>query len=296
MSGFSAAWLGLREAADHAARSEALSVQLSHHLAHSTGVRSPAGPLRVVDLATGTGSNPRYLFRHLPSRQEWTLLDADPQLLAELPTRMAAWATRAGWACVQGRDGVVVTSRSAELRVRPRQADISRFPIAAFGESPALITASALLDLVSDAWLAALVAACRDLNAAVLFALTYDGRTTLSPSRPGDDLILRLVNRHQMGDKGFGLALGPDATSKAAAHFERAGYDVRRAASDWTIRGAERTLQQELIAGWAQAACEVQPEDADGIRGWERERMEAAAAGELIIVVGHEDLVAWPRT
>src|SRR5690348_8953010 len=52
-------WLSLREAADAAARSEALARAIAD------GLRDHA-PLRLVDLATGTGSNIRYLAPRLP--------------------------------------------------------------------------------------------------------------------------------------------------------------------------------------------------------------------------------------
>ncbi len=294
MSGFSAAWLGLREPVDHAARSAALAARVARHLVESTSDVSPRNPLRVVDLATGTGSNPRYLAPHLSAYQNWTLLDADPHLLAELPARMATWATRAGWACIQGAGSVIVNVGATELRVHPQLADISRFPIASFAERPALITASALLDLVSDQWLTELVAACTNVDAAALFALTYDGRTTISPAHADDERVLQLVNRHQGTDKGFGPALGPAATRLAALRFESAGYEVRCAQSDWMTGPAERKLQDELIAGWADAACAIEPEETRHLRAWERHRRAAAAAGDLMILVGHEDLAAWP--
>ncbi len=296
MSGFSAAWLALREPVDHAARSAAISAQVARQITDLSGNLSARNPLRVVDLATGTGSNPRYLAQYLSGYQDWTLLDADTRLLAELPARMAAWATKGGWACVQDAGGVVVTLGTTELRVRPQLADLSRFPITAFADRPSLVTASALLDLVSDQWLVELVSACSDINAAALFALTYDGRSTISPGHADDERVLQLVNRHQTGDKGFGSALGPEATARAALHFDVIGYNVLRARSDWTLGPAEWKLQDELIAGWSQAACEVEPEHTVQLRAWERERREAAAAGGLVIVVGHEDLAAWPAS
>ena len=50
----------------------------------------------------------------------------------------------------------------------------------------------------------------------------------------------------------------------------------------------ERRVQDELIAGWANAACEVEPGERDRIRAWERERRSSAAEGQLEVVVGHE--------
>ncbi|MEQ1759725.1 MAG: class I SAM-dependent methyltransferase [Vicinamibacterales bacterium] len=295
MSGFSAAWLGLREGADHAARSGELSADTGRRLAEHAGSVSSRHPLRIVDLATGTGSNPRFLASHLPEPQQWTLLDADAQLLTAIPVRMAAWASRHGLACVHTADGVHITSASRDLRLNPRRADLSRFPIAALGERPDLVTSSALLDLVSAVWLASLADACASIHATVLFALTYDGRTTMSHGHPDDVLVLELVNLHQKTDKGFGPALGPDAAEAAAVEFARVGYEVRRERSDWTIGPHQRSLQDELIAGWASAACEIRPEETARIRRWEEDRREAAATIGLVVTVGHEDLAAWPH-
>ena len=99
-----------------------------------------------------------------------------------------------------------------------------------------LVTASALLDLVSTRWLDALAARCRASGAAVLFALTYNGESRWSPVEPEDDIIRDLMNRHQKTDKGLGgPAAGPDAVDCAERSFAAAGYQVRRDASDWDL-------------------------------------------------------------
>src|SRR3989442_11585584 len=75
-------WLALREPADVAARSAALTRAVVAKLPRDR-------PLRAVDLGTGTGSNVRYLARHLPSdEQQWLLVDHDSSLLAEAAARL----------------------------------------------------------------------------------------------------------------------------------------------------------------------------------------------------------------
>src|SRR5262249_37166920 len=68
---FSAAWLTLREPADHAARSD----RLARRAGAAIGTRRP---VRIVDLGCGTGSNRRYLTTRLPLPQRWLLVDRDP--------------------------------------------------------------------------------------------------------------------------------------------------------------------------------------------------------------------------
>src|SRR5262249_47533294 len=84
MGDFSAEWLALRGPADHRARSA--------HLARTIGSRLLGLPaVRVVDLASGTGSNLRYLSRLLPPVQHWRIVDRDPDLLARF-VKPAMWA------------------------------------------------------------------------------------------------------------------------------------------------------------------------------------------------------------
>ena len=154
------------------------------------------------------------------------------------------------------------------------------------------VTGSALLDLVSEDWLAALAAECARAGAVALFALTYDGRIECSPTERDDALVRELVNRHQRTDKGFGTALGPDAPERAAALFADAGYRVRRERSDWVLGRQHAELQRQLVDGWAAAAIEIDSVRRAAIEDWRRRRQAHIDAGRSQIVVGHEDLLA----
>jgi hypothetical protein len=261
-------WLALREPVDHAARSAALTRLVTDRLPRDR-------TLRAVDLGTGTGSNVRYLARQLPVQQEWLLVDRDPELLAE-----AADALRP-------LRNVAVETLATNLG----ELDASIFP------HRDLVTASALLDLVSDTWLDTLAAHCRSAGAVALFALTYNGHSTCVPVEPEDDMIRELMNQHQrQNDKGFGRAAGPDAMDVAARSFCAAGFHARRDGSDWVLLPGTEDLQKQLVEGWAQAAREVVPTIAPMIDDWLRRRLEHMTAGRSQITVGHEDLAAWPAT
>jgi hypothetical protein len=267
MPAFSAEWLTLREPADHASRSMLLTRAVG-------GMLPPTGELLVLDLAAGTGSNLRYLSPHLRRPQRWLLVDHDEMLLA-----------RAG-SDVDG-EGVSIETRQADLAPlnAPASSDLFR--------DRALVTASALLDLVSDDWMRALASRCRDVNAAALFALSYDGLIRCAPEDPDDLLVRELVNDHQRTDKGFGPALGPGATDSAERWFTRVGYLVQRDRSDWIVTPALAELQRQLIDGWARAAVEIAPARAAAIDGWRRRRLAHVADRRSELRVGHEDFGAW---
>lgn len=281
-------WLALREPADVAARSVPLTRAIRDMLPHD-------GPSRVLDLATGTGSNIRYLADHLSGHQTWLAVDHDAALLAELPARMSAWAAVRGYAVAVEPGALVISGAGLHCHIaETRRLDLGALADATIFAGAHLVTASALLDLVSETWLRALADRCRASGAAALFALTYNGQSSCVPSEPEDDAVRQLMNRHQKTDKGFGAAAGPDATDDAARAFAAVGYRVRREASDWVLPPDARGLQRRLIEGWAEAAAEIARDQSAAIDAWLARRLAHVEAGRSQLTVGHEDLAAWP--
>jgi len=284
---FSADWLALREPADVAAR----SVPLTRAIA---GPLTRAEEVHVLDLAAGTGSNVRYLADHLSVRQRWLLVDNNSALLAQVPIRMSSWGIAHGYEPVNVSGGLVLRGDRRTCRLATRLLDLTALDDDGIFAGRVLVTASALLDLVSETWLRALAARCRGNGAAVLFALTYDGAIRCAPEEPEDEMVRELVNRHQRTDKGFGAALGPDAAGLTERCFAGLGYGVRRERSDWELPPDAIGLQRQLIEGWAQAAAATAPALGALIRGWRDRRLTHLENHRSRLTVGHQDLAAWP--
>jgi hypothetical protein len=221
------------------------------------------------------------------------MIDDDPALLALVPGCMRSWASAEGYQIGSTHQEVTVRGSGLTCAIRTRCVDLTELGDAALFEGHALITASALLDLVSERWISALANLCHLNGAAVLLSLTYDGRIQCEPVEPEDSTICELVNVHQQSDKGFGSALGPQAAFCAERCFGALGYQVRREPSDWRLPAEARDLQRRLIEGWAEAAVAVAPGEADRVARWLARRLEHVHAGRSRIIVGHQDLAAW---
>ena len=267
-------WLAAREATDRVSRSAALSQAAVNALPRDRTVR-------ILDLAAGTGSNFRYLWGYLNAPQDWLLVDADAELLAEASISTAA-ARR-----------TVPRTTLDHLNLEMRVMNLGPLDHPGIFSGRDIVTASALLDLVSEAWIQEVARLCRAAGAVALFALTYDGRSSCTPADPVDGMIRDLMNRHQRSnDRGFGRAAGPDATDAAERAFRAEGYQVRRAPSDWVLRAHDNELQRQLFEGWAQAATEMAGEQAETIQGWLARRLRALDTGRSVVRVGHQDLLA----
>jgi len=232
-------WLVLREPADAAARSGELAERLARHL--------PAGPLAIHDLGGGSGSMGRWLAPRLPGPQHWVVHDRDERLLelVDIP-------------------GVTVETRCGDV-TRLTRDDLA---------SASLVTASALLDLLTADELDRMLDACAGLP--MLLALTVIGRVTLSPADPLDALIGSAFNDHQRRDG----RLGPDAV-------ERVRGKVVVRPSPWRLVASE--LAAEWLDGWVAAACE-QDAALEAAAYLERRRGQP----DLTVTVEHADLLVLP--
>jgi SAM-dependent methyltransferase len=265
MSGFSADWLALREPFDARARNPAVLDAVVASLDRYPSVR-------IADIACGTGSTLRALAPRLPVQQNWRLVDNDLGLLAR----------------------ATATARPATASVAAVVLDLNRDLEAALDGPVDLVTASALLDLVSEAWLDRLIVEIAARAIPIYAALNYDGQIKIDPADPLDDAIIAAVNAHQRTDKGFGPALGPAAVSFAIARFEELGYSVVHGQSDWVIRAEDRDMQIETLAGWASAARELGDLPLVDTAEWLTWRRGVVNAGRSSIRVGHVDVFAKP--
>lgn len=279
MSAFSPEWLALREPADHRARSPALLAALHSHLRARSS-------LSIVDLGCGTGSNLRAVAPFLPEEQHWRLVDHDPALLDAARDRIARWADRARSV---GRD-LAVTSGGRRLTVTFAEVDLARDPAAALGPRPDLVTAAALFDLTSAAWIQRLAGLVAERGAAFYAALTYNGAESWLPHHQDDAGVLSAFHAHQARDKGFGPAAGPGAAARLAASLEEVGYDVRTAESPWVLAEDESDLVRALAQGIVAAARETGRVPDAALAAWNEARSRGASCR-----IGHTDVLAFPR-
>jgi SAM-dependent methyltransferase len=288
VSGFSAGWLALREPFDSAARAEADAVAVF------AGEALGPAPREVVDLACGTGANLRALAPRLGRAQHWRLVDHDAALLAALPAVLQAWGDDRGYRVASGDAGALtVTGPGFDATVHRHRLDLAQdLPALALPDG-ALLTASALLDLVSAHWLDELMAHAGRARATLLFTLSVDGRIAWDPADADDAVVQAAFAGHQRRDKGFGPALGDTAAAWLQARLAAAGWLTRAARSDWRIDGAQSPVMlQAMMDGMAGAAVQQAPDASEAIRSWQLRR--TARRHGMRLLVGHTDLAARP--
>jgi hypothetical protein len=264
-----AGWLALREPADAAARSLELVDILRACL--------PTSDLVIHDLGCGTGAMARWLAPRLEGPQRWVLHDRDAELLehaaANPPTRAAGAAT------------ITLATRLDDItRLEPGRLT----PVS-------LITASALLDMFTEAELARFVTVCAAMDCPILVTLSVVGRVELAPAEPLDPHLMDAFNAHQRRRTAGGNLLGPSAAGAAVDAFERLGREVLVRPTPWRLGPQHADLATSWLTGWVGAACEQAPELAEAAGPYARRRRAETVAGSASITVHHQDMLVLPQ-
>jgi hypothetical protein len=255
--GVSPDWLVVREPADAAARSAELAERLAREV-------SAAGCLVIHDLGGGSGAMGRWLAPRLPGRQHWVVHDRDADLL-----------------------GLAVAAPPSSATVEARRSDVTWLtPDDLAGAD--LVTASALLDLLTADELVRLLRAC--FGRPMLLTLTVVGRVTLTPPDPLDASIGAAFDAHQRR----GRLLGPDAVAAALEVLSGTRAEVYIRPSPWRLDATHADLMAEWLDGWVAAACEQEPALTADACAYRERRLAQAAAGQLAVTVDHADLLVLP--
>jgi hypothetical protein len=182
----------------------------------------------------------------------------------------------------------------APVDVETRCADITRLTADDL-DGARLVTASALLDLLTRDELDGLLDVCLAPGCPLLLTLSVVGRVELAPADPLDARVAAAFDAHQRRVTGRGRLLGPDAVAAAVEALSAAGRPVLVRRSAWRLGDAEAGLAAAWVRGWIAAAREQEPALADEAAAYARGRLAAAQAGRLAVTVGHTDLLALPR-
>jgi hypothetical protein len=295
MSGFSAAWLALREPVDHRSRNAMLQNQVVDFLNQCAPVAP--GLMHITDLGSGTGSNLRALAPHFGAMQCWTLVDYDADLLRAARATLLSWAdgvldsnaiTSIGVASIFSGtiEPLVITKNRKTIAIQFRCADLLTDYRSILNEPTDLITAAAFFDLVAEPWLTEF---CAALTKPLYTVLTYDGKETWGPPNALDTDVLRAFHAHQSTDKGFGGALGPRAAERLQSLLQGRGFTTVCAPSPWRMDYRDHALIEQLALGTASAVREIGMLANSAIDQWEQVRLQASHCE-----IGHIDLFAYP--
>lgn len=263
--------------------------------------RTTPSPLRVLDVGGGTATMVRRAIAwSLFGRAEYTLLDADDDLLTRGLESLKRWARDAA---LQVEEGGGLTLRDAcdlEISVRTERAEVFAYLEAAPPKSYDLVIASSFLDLVELPRLLPQLLRLLAPGGVFWFPINFDGETIFEPSHPLDAAVLAQYHRSMDERVRYGRPAGESRTGRKLFHaLEAAGGQVHAAgSSDWVVHarggsypGDEAYFVHCMLATIEEALSarrDVSPAD---LTTWLKVRREQLAAGGLVYVAHQLDFV-----
>jgi hypothetical protein len=272
---------------------------LNRHVLAELRRLMPADAPRVLEVGAGLGTMvARLMDWGVVSAGEYTLLDADRQLLDSSRRWLCDWAVTRGLRSELLPDGLQV----GDLRVRLVHAELGTYLEAAHGVLADVLIANAVLDLVDVP--AVLPGLLRLLvpGGVYWFTINYDGESIFEPGHPLDDQVMRAYHRDMDERVRYGRPAGESRTGRRLFHYLRAAEAPALAAgpSDWVLSagpdgnypGDEAYFLRSILST-IQNALRSRPdrvEPAD-LAGWLAVRDRQLAAGELVYIAHQLDFV-----
>lgn len=263
-------WLDLRESFDDKARQR--SLHLLDRVADTVQASAIRAAATIVDIGAGTGNSARWFREHLAPRLpdhalNWVLVDSDPTAL----------------------DAAAASIPEAHTIVAPitdLPGKVNELVAESTGPGQLVITCSAVLDVLTDQDLAAVIDTLAQHGGVGLFMLSITGQWWFNPADPADDLINQAFCDHQQRDRKLG-ADGPFALMRRA---QAAGAIVESSLSPWHLNApVDRIFIDRLLTERAQAVIEQDPSLEREASQWLHRRRAQGEAG-LSLEIDHVDV------
>lgn len=279
MTGAAPDWLEARAPFDDAARQQSLPLLASaaHTLLEST---EPGSTVTVVDLGAGTGKSAAWFRRHLtpllPDRQlAWHLVDGHAPSL-----QLAGQAfPDAGHLLSMMSDlPAALGEHLEETSGRPTPGSL-------------LLTCSAVLDVLTQADVDAVLDTLTRYRGLGLFLLSITEDWHLDPSDPRDEQLARAFAEHQR----WGEKLGAHGGQTMAQSARQRGIAVETSDSPWRLRAPQdaefiHRFLTERVDAVVEAEPGLQREAADWLELRTRQAGENGGQG-LFVTVDHLDVL-----
>jgi|tagenome__1003787_1003787.scaffolds.fasta_scaffold20941778_2 hypothetical protein len=255
----------------------------------------PAGPPRVLEIGAGLGTMvARLLEWRVITAGEYTLLDADPQLLRDARTWLSQWATDRGLATESLPDGLGL----GDLRVRLVQAELGSYLETPQRAPVDLLIANAFMDLVDLPAVLPGLLGLLGAGGVYWFTINFDGESIFQPAHPWDDDVLGAYHRTMDTRVRYGKPAGGSRTGRHLLHQLRAAGapPLSAGSSDWVVfAGPDGTYPDDEACFLENILQTIQDAFADGtapahLAGWLAARRRQLADGDLLYIAHQIDV------
>ena len=221
------------------------------------------------------------------------MVDLNPTLLKRARQRLVLWANGNGYTIEKDEpDYLLFTRRARRLSIQLRQGSFLKLDQILPLEAYHVVTASAVVDLLSRDMLDKLLRTLHQHQLAFYPTLNYQSMRYL-PAEPRDEAMIEAYERHMQREQDFGRALGPSCT----ATLQQLAQKIYRQSplqgpSPWELRPTDVAMHRHMLAFMEKSITEIAPKL--DVAGWADHKRQLLKAQELHLHVDHSDVFISP--
>lgn len=252
------------------------------------------GPVVIVDVGAGTGSNCLYFLDKLQQDQSWIFIEKDPALAPALINRLTEYASfhKYNWSLKDGVYEMLTPFKKVTFKI----ISDTLFKIGQIVDLSTvdLVVANAVFDLLSKVQISQFLDQLTQNKVACLFTLHYTGMRFI-PEDPFDQSYIDLYDGHMMRPQSFGQALGKMAAAHIVQRFEEANYTLQKGDSSWNVMQDDIKMHYYLLNFMESALSELSypTELQDYFPKWLKYKKELIITRQQRLEVMHLDLFAY---
>ena len=282
---FSKAWLTEREFFDNQSRSNLLIKEVK---------KDSRSINKIIDLGCGTGAFLRWCISQNLSFSEAMLIDFDRRLINSIGMLFRRFFKNKNYTIkkVNAREYLVTNLSSlgkSKILFLKKNIINSLDKIDRYD----LVSLSALSDLLSKNIIRRLLSK-NNRNKYIYFSLCFNGKIRWSPANEFDNYVINKFNKHQIQDKGFGIALGENNIRYIESIANKNSYIYTKKDSSWKIDSFNikgKSFQEKYLKIILTALKNDDITDKDILKLWFSKRMQSIKHIKSKLIVGHNDIL-----
>ena len=282
---FGLTWITEREFYDKKSRSDLLNRELKKYSASIN---------KAIDLGCGTGAFLRWCIAQELFFHEVKLIDYDQRLLNSVYTNFKIFLKGTSYILkkLNSRKYLITNSSSLkEMTIASFKKNILN-SLEEINEHD-LVSLSALSDLLSKNLIRKLFSKIAQ-NKYIYFSLCFNGKIKWSPTNEFDKYMENNFNKHQLQDKGFGIALGKNSPEYIELTAKKKSYTCMKKDSSWRIGSTterDKLFQKRYLKIMLNTLKKDTITDKNILKSWYLKRMQKIKLTSSKLVVGHSDII-----
>jgi len=207
---------------------------------------------------------------------------------------LAGWGEKNKWSVISSKGKLKLTKAGKTMSIQMQNGSLTNLETILKTHSVQLVTANAVMDLLTYKQLKKFIEPLSRRNIALLLTINYQSMA-FSDNGNLEKFYITLFNKHMQRKQKFGKAMGPHCTGKIEKVLKAHGYSFIKGESPWKVSPNQRKMLifilkfiQETIPDLLKNGSEIKK-----FFDWTELIKKKIKKQSLSLTINHSDIYAW---